>query len=137
MLTFIENFITGHGYGPSYREIMSGMGYSSVATVAKHVDNLISRGHLRKKDNSARSLEVVKKTQEEPLAIRGAKPTEAQEKWLIKKIEEKFDVVEAAQPKPEAAVDELKTLVEALSILDLSGAHTSFSQRLASLKSEE
>lgn len=38
---------------------MRGLGYKSVSTVATHVDNLIAAGWLRKKDNSARSLELV------------------------------------------------------------------------------
>src|SRR4051812_7921483 len=59
LLSFIEQFITEHGYSPSYREIMNGLHYTSVATVALHVGNLIKRGHLRKRDHSARSLEVV------------------------------------------------------------------------------
>ena len=38
---------------------MRALNYKSVSTVAVHIDNLISRGHLRKRDNSARSLEVI------------------------------------------------------------------------------
>src|ERR1700709_309610 len=60
LLDFIENFIQEHGYSPSYREIMNGLNYTSVATVALHIGNLIKRGHLRKRDHSARSLEVVR-----------------------------------------------------------------------------
>src|SRR5205085_11890925 len=59
LLTFIESFINEHGYSPSYREIMTGLNYTSVATVALHVNNLIKRGHIQKRDNAARSLEVV------------------------------------------------------------------------------
>ena len=59
LLLFIDNFIKDNGYGPSYREIMRALDYKSVSTVAVHIDNLISRGHLRKRDNSARSLEVI------------------------------------------------------------------------------
>lgn len=59
LLQFIDNFIKGNGYGPSYREIMRGLGYKSVSTVAVHVDGLITKGYLRKKDHSARSIEVV------------------------------------------------------------------------------
>lgn len=57
LLTYIEEFINENGYSPSYREIMVGLGYSSVATVAKHISNLVTRGHLLKRENSARSLE--------------------------------------------------------------------------------
>lgn len=59
LLQFIDGFIKGHGYGPSYREVMRALGYKSVSTVAIHVDQLIVKGYLGKKDNSARSLQVV------------------------------------------------------------------------------
>ena len=62
LLSFIETFVAEKGYGPSYREIMAGCNYNSVATVALHVNNLIKKGHLHKKDRSARSLEVVNKS---------------------------------------------------------------------------
>ena len=54
LLTFIEHFIGERGYSPSYREIMVGLNYTSVATVSLHVSSLIKRGHLRKRDRSAR-----------------------------------------------------------------------------------
>lgn len=60
LLSFIDEFIQQHGYSPSYREIMRGCNYTSVATVALHVGNLVKRGHIVKRDNSARSLEIVK-----------------------------------------------------------------------------
>lgn len=59
LLNFIDGFIKGNGYGPSYREVMRALDYKSVSTVATHIDGLIARGFLRKKDNSARTLEVV------------------------------------------------------------------------------
>lgn len=59
LLLFVDGFIKGNGYGPSYREIMRALGYKSVSTVAIHVDGLIAKGYLRRRDNSARSLEVV------------------------------------------------------------------------------
>lgn len=59
LLRFIDGFIKGNGYGPSYREVMRALGYKSVSTVATHVDTLIAKGYLRKGDGySARSLEV-------------------------------------------------------------------------------
>lgn len=60
LLNFIDGFIKGNGYGPSYREIMQALDYKSVSTVATHVNGLIARGWLIKKDNSARTLEVVR-----------------------------------------------------------------------------
>lgn len=59
LLQFIDGFVKGNGYGPSYREIMRALDYKSVSTVAVHIDGLIARGWLRKTDNSARSLEIV------------------------------------------------------------------------------
>lgn len=60
LLSFVDAFIKGTGYGPSYREVMKGLGYKSVSTVAIHVDALIAKGYLRKGDDySKRSLEVV------------------------------------------------------------------------------
>lgn len=59
LLNFIDGFIKGNGYGPSYREVMRALDYKSVSTVATHVDGLIARGYLRKTDHSARSLQVV------------------------------------------------------------------------------
>ena len=59
LLEFIDDFVKTHGYGPSYREIMSGLGYKSVSTVAVHVNGLLAKGYIRKRDNSARSIEIV------------------------------------------------------------------------------
>lgn len=59
LLQFVDGFIREHGYGPSYREIMGGLGYKSVSTVATHVEGLITKGYLNRRDNSPRSLEVL------------------------------------------------------------------------------
>ena len=56
---FIKDFITEHGYSPSYRDICSGLGLSSVAGVAEHVENLVTLGALKKNPGEAHSLEVV------------------------------------------------------------------------------
>ena len=58
MLEFIDGFIKGHGYSPTFREIMVALDYKSVSTVAKHIDNLVVLGHLVKNEGEARSLEV-------------------------------------------------------------------------------
>ncbi|MCL2095055.1 hypothetical protein FWH13_02955 [Candidatus Saccharibacteria bacterium] len=62
LLDFIGEFQATHRVSPSYREIMAGLGYSSVATVAEHVKNLIAKGLLEKTDLQARSVAVVKPT---------------------------------------------------------------------------
>ncbi len=62
LLDFIAEFTMTHRASPSYREIMTGMGYSSVATVAEHIKNLTEKGLLQKADFQARSVELVKPT---------------------------------------------------------------------------
>lgn len=55
---YIAAFLAQHNYAPSYREIMSALGYKSVSTVAVHVDGLISKGYLVKHEKSARSIRL-------------------------------------------------------------------------------
>lgn len=133
-LTFIENFIKEHGYSPSYREIMTGCNYTSVATVALHVNNLIARGHLEKRDHSARSLEVVKRADTEADEFQTTAISDAEEKWLVKKIEYYFKQAEAQQTITQAQLDDLYVLTGALKALRLEGAAQSFVPRLGELK---
>ena len=65
LLAFVTSFIVEHSYGPSYREIMNALGYKSVSTVAVHVEGLIAKGYLRRGENAARSLEIVKSSDNE------------------------------------------------------------------------
>ncbi len=54
---FVCAFIDEHGYSPSLEEIGAQFHLSSVATVHKHVNQLVEKGWLRKSWNRARSLE--------------------------------------------------------------------------------
>ena len=126
LLNFVDAFIQGHGYGPSYREVMRALGYKSVSTVAVHIDGLIAKGYVRKRDHSARSLEVVTTHLDDAPIRKG--PTPAQEKWLINSVTEKFDELEAMNT-PEI-LDELYVLVGALKVLGLEGAHVAMKTRL-------
>ena len=134
LLAFIEHFIGEHGYSPSYREIMNGLEYTSVATVALHVGNLIKRGHLRKRENSARSLEVVTHIQE-PLKVTSNQVAPAEEKWLVEKVEHRIAQLEqTADAELAEGLDQAYILVGALKVLGLEGAATSFGGRLTELK---
>lgn len=133
LLTFIDTFIRQHGYSPSYREIMAALNYTSVATVALHVNNLIKRGHLKKRDHSARSLEVVSQ-EESSSALLTNQVTEAEEKWLVEKVDYFFSKLEKSSLVEQRYLDELYVLVGALKVLGLDGAATSFMPRLAELK---
>jgi repressor LexA len=132
LLTYIEQFIGEHGYSPSYREIMTGLNYNSVATVALHVNSLIKRGHLRKRDHSARSIELVEQT-EQALKTNEIKP--AEEKWLVEKVEHFFAQAESSG-LPQEKIDELYVLIGALKVLGLDGAAHSFVPRLKNLTSQ-
>lgn len=59
MLDYIRESSSEFGYAPTFREIMDGLNYSSVATVAQHIDNLVKKGYLYKRNNEARSIQLV------------------------------------------------------------------------------
>src|SRR5437016_2803642 len=118
LLSFIDGFISQHGYGPSYREIMNGLGYRSVSTVATHVDNLIKKGHLRKRDYSARSLEVVDSARHEFSTPKNA--TQSQQKWLVEIITDSFAAVETDATPSQREIDNLYVLVGALQVLGIT-----------------
>lgn len=136
LLTFIGEFIAEHGYSPSYREIMRALNYNSVATVALHVNSLIKRGHLQKRDRSARSLEVVQ-TNEPEKKLRTNEVSEAEEKWLVDKVDHYFREAENAGKLQPQEADRLYVLIGALRVLGIEGAAQSFVARLSELKSQK
>jgi repressor LexA len=137
LLNFIEDFIAEHGYSPSYREIMAGTSHNSVATVALHVNNLIKRGHLKKRDRSARSLEVITKSNQPAEAGVAPKQLKAsEEKWLVQKVELFFKEAEAMPAPSERDFDKLYILIGALKVLGLDGAAQGFTARLSELKKD-
>jgi len=128
MLAFIESFIAEHGYSPSYREIMNGVGYSSVATVALHVNNLIKRGHLIKRENSARSLEPTKQVTE--TAVGTIHETESA--WLFEHIEQRL---KQAETKAEQAIlDEVYVLIGAVKVLGFKDQAVAYIIRLRAIE---
>lgn len=136
LLDFISAFIAEHGYSPSYREIMAGLNYTSVATVSLHVNNLIKRGHLRKRDRSARSLEVVDAADQKKITSNQVAPGE--EKWLVEKVEHAFQQIENTGGElADTGLDHLYVLIGALKVLSLDGAAQSFIPRLTALKDRQ
>lgn len=128
LLSYIKEFIKEHGYSPSYREIMRGCNYNSVATVSLHVNNLIKRGHVRKRDNSARSLEVVA----------GAETSESADSnhkhELIKEIEHRLTKLE--KEVEEELLNEVYVLVGALKILGHVDVARAYAGKLTTLSAE-
>ncbi len=87
VLEFVENYTEERGFSPSYREIMTGLGLTSVSAVAEHVDNLVNKGILRKVSGAARSLEILDYKHEETVELFRERMTGASEE--DKKILEK------------------------------------------------
>jgi repressor LexA len=56
---FIRDHVEEQGYAPSLAEIGSRFELSSVATVHKHVQNLVEKGLLKKTWNRSRSIELI------------------------------------------------------------------------------
>ncbi len=128
LLDFISRFISEHGYSPSYREIMNGVGYKSVSTVATHVDNLTMLGALKKTNHSARSLEIANAPELDSQVVK--KISAGQEKWLVGIVAERFAAAQI-HPPTQKQIDDLFVLVGALHVLGLSEAAASFKAKLS------
>ena len=90
LLDFLQDFTEEKGYSPSYREIMAGMGLTSVSAVAEHVENLVEKGVLKKVPGAARSLEILDykhKSTVELFKIRMMECTEEEKKILLRAAE--------------------------------------------------
>lgn len=59
ILTYLQEFIQQHGYAPSLEEIGRRFSLSSLATVHKHLSNLVEKGFIRRSWNRSRSVELV------------------------------------------------------------------------------
>ena len=106
VLNYIDGFIKDNGFGPSYREIQRSLNYKSVSTVAIHVDQLIVRGFLRKREKSARSLQVLStETEATP-----AEPESVHLEWLRQEI--------AKREADGALTKEAEVLKAALAVLE-------------------
>ena len=97
IVDFITDFLKQNNYSPTYREIMSGLGLSSVSAVAEHIDNIVAKGVLKKTPGSARSLEVLIDAHPETIALFNAKIN-----------------------APNTSEEEIEILLKAAAILDLT-----------------
>lgn len=129
LLVFVDGFIKEHGYGPSYREIKRALEYKSVSTVAVHIDGLISKGYLMKRDNSARSLEVISSQYKEGGTVKVTAPSPAKEKWLVEAVEVRF--IQYERDAQSQTLDELYVLIGALKVLGFDGAYEAMKAKLA------
>lgn len=65
LLAYIEDFITGHGYGPSVRDICQGLQLSSPSTVHVHLKSLEEKGYIARESGKSRSIRLLHNTQED------------------------------------------------------------------------
>lgn len=60
VLRFIREYLTRHGYSPSYEEVRRHLGFKSLNSVYKHLKQLEGRGHIRTPwSNKKRALDLV------------------------------------------------------------------------------
>lgn len=59
ILNFIKEFIVSNGYPPTVREIGKALGLSSPATIHTHLNNLESKGFIKKDSSKNRALELL------------------------------------------------------------------------------
>ena len=69
VINFIKDWTEQNGISPTYREIMAGLGLSSVSAVSEHIDNLVEKGVIKKVPGAARSLELIDYRHEETVAL--------------------------------------------------------------------
>lgn len=59
ILDYLTDYITEHGYAPSFEEIAGKFRFQSLATVHEHLTNLERKGHIRRTPNESRAIEIV------------------------------------------------------------------------------
>jgi SOS-response transcriptional repressor LexA len=131
LLIFIDSFIENNGYSPSYREIMTALGYKSVSTVSTHIDNLIAKGYLLKQDNAARTLEVppsyLSSLQGQDDQLAEAKGS-LHERWLHDTVINKTEALVLNSTSQQ--IHDVQILVDALNILNMHEAYMEAKGRL-------
>jgi repressor LexA len=56
---FVRSYIQANSYSPSYQDVADHLGLATRSGAHRVLTELIDRGHLRRKHNRARSLEVI------------------------------------------------------------------------------
>jgi len=59
ILDFLQSYIAGNGYAPSFEEIAEHFTFRSLATVHEHLTNLERKGYIHRSHNESRSIEVM------------------------------------------------------------------------------
>ncbi|MEC8944492.1 MAG: transcriptional repressor LexA [Acidobacteriota bacterium] len=59
ILDYINRYVDENGYAPTLKEIGTGFGLSSPATVYNHIELLVQKGYLKKTPHQGRGIELV------------------------------------------------------------------------------
>lgn len=59
ILNYIKKYIVSHGYPPTVREIGASLGVSSPATIHTHLNNLETKGFIKKEETKNRAIELL------------------------------------------------------------------------------
>lgn len=59
ILDFIQGYIAGNGYAPSFEEIAEHFTFRSLATVHEHLTNLERKGYIHRAHNESRAIELI------------------------------------------------------------------------------
>lgn len=68
IFNYIKSYIIEHDYAPTYREVMRHFGFSSLATVHKHMDTLRKKGLIKLQKYGARSIALIHSKNLDPAA---------------------------------------------------------------------
>lgn len=58
VLSFLQRFISQHGYSPTLRQIGDSLGISSTTGVTQHLQALERKGHISRTPHAARSIKL-------------------------------------------------------------------------------
>ncbi|MFQ6046270.1 MAG: transcriptional repressor LexA [Gemmatimonadales bacterium] len=58
ILDFLQDYLTTHGYAPSFEEIAEHFSFRSLATVHEHLSNLERKGYIQRSYNESRSIQL-------------------------------------------------------------------------------
>jgi repressor LexA len=59
ILDYLQESLAENGYAPSFEEIAGHFGFTSLATVHEHLENLKAKGYIRKGQNRSRAIQLV------------------------------------------------------------------------------
>ena len=69
ILNYLDDFISNHGFSPSYREISVAVGLKSTNSIKEYLDILESRNLIKRQTNKNRTIEILNKPKQETIDL--------------------------------------------------------------------